>query len=553
MEKKYSIEGNDIVINHKLCSEKELNQTIELASSLGFYTRLEAPASDATGFLIEVTSWKLPNLAQNKDILNKLDEIFGDVNKEQEKNMRIIKATMDNGAHLTYAVKDEDRKQLGKLFVPLKHFCAAGGITFEFIPMFNLCVFSPYGEITKEQEAKLDSIFGYSPEAVPASSEGKWDKFRKYWEGLGKPELEYRDKPSLEWRHEVIPCWFATFDYRLKDDPNWEARLAWVDSGKTLEVEWLNPINNVWLPLPGTTSSWSGCYQYRVKPTKVVDKDHIRQEGTSEVNISIKHSFEASPEQVEKRATTDSTFIDDVNRIFRANRYNKGKPQLSYLLDTPLANNELAKVFEEGAKKYERDNWKLGLENDKLMDSALRHLQAYAGGEEIDAEIGCHHLAHVAWNVKVLLEQVLKEKGQPQRRKLCSDMDTSAIEKYVMKRTPNMEFVVASVEEGSPEHLEFQRLFADMQKSLPKWGKMTLAGKETLNLKSDVLGDSVILNHVTTPRPIDMQFPQGYGGRFFTTRERLAKRLNKDLAYTEKMADGQEVLFNDAIYVVKGD
>jgi hypothetical protein len=167
------------------------------------------------------------------------------------------------------------------------------------------------------------------------------------------------------------------------------------------------------------------------------------------------------------------------------------------------------------------------------MDSALRHLQAYAGGEEVDAETGCHHLGHAVWNVKVLLEQVLKEKGQPQRRKLCSDMDTSAIEKYVMKRTPNMEFVVAPPEdvtggydadvhvEGSPEHLAFLRRFANWQKSLPKWGKMTLAGEDELSdwnvetynsaltLKSNILGDSVILNRVrrpvhteTTPRPI---------------------------------------------------
>src|SRR3546814_8933892 len=44
----------------------------------------------------------------------------------------------------------------------------------------------------------------------------------------------------------------------------------------------------------------------------------------------------------------------------QADRYNTGKPELSYLFDAPLAMEGLAQRFSLGAKKYSRDNWKKG-------------------------------------------------------------------------------------------------------------------------------------------------------------------------------------------------
>ena len=73
-------------------------------------------------------------------------------------------------------------------------------------------------------------------------------------------------------------------------------------------------------------------------------------------------------------------------------------------------------------------------------------------------------------------------------------------------------------EDGSAEHLVFKRRFD--KKSLFKFGKMSLAGEEK-------------------PIPI--------------TRKELAQELDKDLAYVEKLNDGQEVIFNGATYVVRGD
>jgi hypothetical protein len=98
----------------------------------------------------------------------------------------------------------------------------------------------------------------------------------------------------------------------------------------------------------------------------------------------------------------------------KADRFNEGKPQLSYILDAPLAMRGLAHQFEIGAKKYGRDNWKKGLDNNQLIDSLLRHLGRVKGGvleeEEFDKEgntLGVvNHVDAVTWNAVVLAEQI---------------------------------------------------------------------------------------------------------------------------------------------------
>lgn len=85
-------------------------------------------------------------------------------------------------------------------------------------------------------------------------------------------------------------------------------------------------------------------------------------------------------------------------------RYNADKPELSYLLSIPSAVEALAKVFSQGAIKYERDNWqKGGKPNEEYLDSCLRHLYA-SEREHYDADTGCLHLAHAIWNLAALIE-----------------------------------------------------------------------------------------------------------------------------------------------------
>ena len=93
----------------------------------------------------------------------------------------------------------------------------------------------------------------------------------------------------------------------------------------------------------------------------------------------------------------------------QADRYNTGKPELSYILDAPLAMEGLANRFSLGAKKYSRDNWKKGLPDVQVIDSLLRHLKAYQNGEALD-EDGGNHVDAIVWNAVVLSEQYHKRR-----------------------------------------------------------------------------------------------------------------------------------------------
>ena len=94
-----------------------------------------------------------------------------------------------------------------------------------------------------------------------------------------------------------------------------------------------------------------------------------------------------------------------------ADRDNAGKPELSYLLSLPKALRALTRVFEQGAIKYERDNWlKGGKPDEEYLDSALRHILA-SEFETYDEDTGCLHIAHAIWNLCALIE--LNSEGVP--------------------------------------------------------------------------------------------------------------------------------------------
>ena len=81
----------------------------------------------------------------------------------------------------------------------------------------------------------------------------------------------------------------------------------------------------------------------------------------------------------------------------KAMRFNAGKPQLSFI---PMELMEdCARVFQYGAQKYDRDNWKKGDHATSLLDSLLRHVAAFQQGEYIDEESGLPHLGHIMCNV----------------------------------------------------------------------------------------------------------------------------------------------------------
>jgi hypothetical protein len=77
-----------------------------------------------------------------------------------------------------------------------------------------------------------------------------------------------------------------------------------------------------------------------------------------------------------------------------ATKYDNGKPQLSLLARNWLEG--VAKVMGFGAAKYGRFNWRKGHAQSRLMDAALRHLQAFNAAEDNDSESGECHLLHAS-------------------------------------------------------------------------------------------------------------------------------------------------------------
>lgn len=62
----------------------------------------------------------------------------------------------------------------------------------------------------------------------------------------------------------------------------------------------------------------------------------------------------------------------------------------------------MAEAFAYGAKKYNRFNYKKGLEYTRLTDALRRHTLAFLMGEDIDPESGLHHTKHILANAAML-------------------------------------------------------------------------------------------------------------------------------------------------------
>lgn len=68
-------------------------------------------------------------------------------------------------------------------------------------------------------------------------------------------------------------------------------------------------------------------------------------------------------------------------------RKNEGK--IRYGLLEPFAQEQKARIFTKGAKKYAVHNWLQGMAWTKCYESALRHAAAWARGEDFDIDLDC--------------------------------------------------------------------------------------------------------------------------------------------------------------------
>lgn len=84
-----------------------------------------------------------------------------------------------------------------------------------------------------------------------------------------------------------------------------------------------------------------------------------------------------------------------------ANKDDQGK-QPWHLLPWDAV-DEVVKVMQYGAEKYDARNWEHGTRWSRYFSAAIRHLWKWWHGEDTDLESGLHHLAHASCCVLYLL------------------------------------------------------------------------------------------------------------------------------------------------------
>lgn len=92
-------------------------------------------------------------------------------------------------------------------------------------------------------------------------------------------------------------------------------------------------------------------------------------------------------------------------------KYDEGKPRLAEMIidfKEPLL--ELCKVWEFGANKYSKSNWKqVANGRDRYTNAMLRHL-VQEDDNPADDESGLLHASHIAFNALARLYFILQER-----------------------------------------------------------------------------------------------------------------------------------------------
>ena len=96
-------------------------------------------------------------------------------------------------------------------------------------------------------------------------------------------------------------------------------------------------------------------------------------------------------------------------------KLDQGKPRLELLPSKAL--ESIAQVLNFGAVKYDPWQWTNGFNWSRLIGAAMRHMNAFNSGEDLDPESGLPHLAHLGCCVLFLLEHYHRVLGTDDRHK----------------------------------------------------------------------------------------------------------------------------------------
>jgi len=82
----------------------------------------------------------------------------------------------------------------------------------------------------------------------------------------------------------------------------------------------------------------------------------------------------------------------------------KGLKDVRYDLLPWHSLDEVARLYARGAEKYDEHNWRKGYAWSLSFAAMMRHARAFWEGEDIDPELGTHHLASVVFHALALME-----------------------------------------------------------------------------------------------------------------------------------------------------
>jgi len=83
----------------------------------------------------------------------------------------------------------------------------------------------------------------------------------------------------------------------------------------------------------------------------------------------------------------------------------------------PEAIEAMGEAMTYGANKYSADNWSNGFEYRRLIGAALRHINAFNSGEDLDPESGLSHISHGLACLAMLSAHIQGGLGNDDRRK----------------------------------------------------------------------------------------------------------------------------------------
>ena len=104
---------------------------------------------------------------------------------------------------------------------------------------------------------------------------------------------------------------------------------------------------------------------------------------------------------------------EKIAHIKQTLKFDNGKPCMSDLPQLSLMS--VAKVFNYGAKKYDKFNYSHGTEWLRYYDAAQRHMNSWMTNDDIDSESNENHLDHAIASLLMLRENIHLNKGTDNR------------------------------------------------------------------------------------------------------------------------------------------